>query len=194
MSTPYIPAILHESAQGTDRYRIEDKMLSDREILLVGTMDNDQVNTLITQLLHLARQDASAPITMYINSPGGMVSSGLALYDVMQAIPCPVHTVCMGSAASMAAVIFAAGDHRALLPHSHVMIHDPLTNGISGSALTIQSLSEDLMRTRETLAMLLAQHTGRPLEEIYAVTAKDTYFYAQAAIDYGLADEILASL
>lgn len=194
MSNIYTPSIIHETAQGLSRCPIEDHMLASRELLLYGTVDQESVDSLITQLLYLSRQDPDAPVTLYINSPGGQVSSGLALYDVMQAIPCPVDTVCMGLAASMAAVLFAVGRKRSLLPHSRVMIHDPLVMNVSGSALALQSCSEDLMRTRETIAKILAGASGKPLEEIYAATAKDTYFYAQQAVEFGLADEVITAL
>lgn len=194
MSNVYTPHIIHETAQGLSRCPIEDHMLASRELLLNGEVDQELVDSLITQLLYLARQDSSAPVTLYINSPGGLVTSGLALYDVMQAVSCPVDTVCMGLAASMAAVLFAAGRRRSLLPHSRVMIHDPLVMNVSGSALVLQSRSEDLMRTRETIAKILSEASGRPIEEIYAATAKDTYFYAQEAVDFGLADSVITAL
>ena len=132
---------------------------------------------------------------MYINSPGGEVSSGLALYDVMKAVKCPIRTVCVGTAASMAAVLFASGSERDMLPHARIMIHDPLIiGGAGGSALAMKRLSDDLLRTREIMCGILAEHTGRTLEEIYEKTASDSFFYADEAIKFGLADKVVESL
>ncbi len=185
------PCILKEGHRGTDRYTIEDEMFKRREIVCVDEIDSDQVNSLIAQILYLAHEDAQKEITVYINSPGGEVSSGLALYDVMKAVSCPIHTVCVGMAASMAAVLFAAGDRREMLPHARLMIHNPLLQGLSGSALQVQSLSNDLMRTREILCELLARHTGKTIDEIYEKTRTDSYFYADEAVDFGLADAVI---
>ena len=132
---------------------------------------------------------------MYINSPGGEVSSGLALYDVMKAIKCPIRTICTGIAASMGAVLFVSGDTRQMLQHARVMIHDPLiAGGVGGSALQLQELSKDLMKTRETVAKIIAEHTGKSLKEVYKKTATDSYFDTEEAIKFGLADGIIESL
>ena len=142
---------------------------------------------------YLERQDAEAEITMYISSPGGEVSSGLAVYDVMQSIQCPIRTVCMGTAASFGAFLFAAGNTREMLPHSKLMIHDPLIagNGITGSATLLSERVEGLMKTRELVAGLMSKHTGRTVDEIYEKTAKDTWFTAEEAIAFGLADNVI---
>ena len=170
-------------------------MLSHREIQCVGEINADSVYSLIMQLQHLYREDPEAEITMYINSPGGEVNSGLALYDIMQAIKAPIRTVCVGMAASMASILFTAGDRREILPHAAVMIHDPLIpGGVGGSALRIRSLSDDLMRTRTLIAEILAKHTGKSVEEIYEKTATDTFFYGEDAVAYGLADNVITSL
>lgn len=166
-------------------------MLQNRAIDCVGEITPETVNALILQLRYLQSEDEGKEITLYINSPGGEVSSGLALYDVMQAVKCPVRTVCVGTAASMAALIFAAGSQRDMLPHARLMIHDPLiSGGLGGSALHIDSVSRDLMRTREITAELLARHSGHTLEEVYEKTARDTYFDADEAVAWGLADRI----
>ncbi len=189
------PGILKETYQGVSAFRITDDMFQRREITCTGEIDADSVNSLISQILYLAHTDPEGEITMYINSPGGEVSSGLALYDVMQAVKCPVRTICVGMAASMAAVLFAAGRTREILPHARVMIHDPLiSGGAGGSALQLKSLSDDLMRTREILCDILAQHTGRTPEEIYDKTRTDTYFYAEEAVEFGLADRIIREI
>ena len=189
------PNIIRETSQGYSTYRIIDEMLSHREIQCVGEINADSVYSLIMQLQYLQRVDPKTEITMYINSPGGEVHSGLALYDVMQAISAPIHTVCVGMAASMAAVLFSAGDRREILPHAAVMIHDPLIQGgVGGSALKLRALSDDLMRTRALIAEILAKHTGHSLEEIYEKTANDTYFYGQDAVSYGLADNVITNI
>ncbi len=194
MSEFFTPRIIKESYQGVGTYAIADDLLSRREITCVDPINADTANSLITQILYLAHMDPEGEIRMYINCPGGEVTSGLALYDVMQAVPCPIHTICVGIAASMGAVLFAAGDERDILPHAAVMIHDPLTPGISGSALEIKSRSENLMRTRETICGILAKHTGRTKEEIFEKTCADTYFYSDEAVAFGLADRTVENI
>ena len=136
----------------------------------------------------------TAPVTLYINSPGGEVQSGLALYDVMQAVTCTIRTVCLGMAASMGALLFIAGDERGVLPHSRVMIHDPLIGGgIGGSALSVKARADDLMRIRDITGEVLSRHTGMPLDRVFELTAQDTYFEAEDAIEAGLADAVIAS-
>ena len=188
MSTPNI---VRETSSGYFSCTIQDEMLKSREIECVGEINPETVYELTRQLRFLQREDPAAEITMYINSPGGEVNSGLALYDAMQAVSCPIRTVCMGSAASMGAVIFAAGDMREIFPHGRVMIHDPLIRGgVGGSALQLQSVSKDLLKTREVLCTILAERTGRSQKEIYKKTAKDTWFDAQEAVKFGLADRV----
>ncbi len=189
------PRIIKETSSGTSFSEIRDEMFSDREILCVGEINSVTVNSLINQIRYLAKSDPEKEITMYINSPGGEVSSGLALYDVMKAVKCPIRTVCVGTAASMAAVLFASGSERDMLPHARIMIHDPLIiGGAGGSALAMKRLSDDLLRTREIMCGILAEHTGRTLEEIYEKTASDSFFYADEAIKFGLADKVVESL
>ena len=189
MSTPNI---VRETSSGYFSCTIQDEMLKSREIECVGEINPETVYELTRQLRFLQREDPAAEITMYINSPGGEVNSGLALYYAMQAVSCPIRTVCMGSAASMGAVIFAAGDMREIFPHGRVMIHDPLIRGgVGGSALQLQSVSKDLLKTREVLCTILAERTGRSQKEIYKKTAKDTWFDAQEAVKFGLADRVV---
>lgn len=189
------PYILEHTSEGIQTYSIQDLMLKHRELDCTGDLTPEAVGELMLQLRYLHREDPSAPITLYINSPGGEVSSGLALYDMMQLASCPIHTVCTGTAASMAAVLFLAGNQRAMLPHAQLMLHDPLLKqSLSGSALEVDRISQGLMKTRETLASIIAKHSGKSLEEVYAVTCKDTYFDAQEALDWGLTDSILQKL
>ena len=191
----YIPAIIRETSEGTARIPIADMMFQRREVWLTGEITSEVADAVISQILHLDAEDPDAEITMYIDSPGGSVTAGLSIYDVMQAVSADIHTVCVGTAASMAAVLFAAGDRREILRHGEVMIHDPLVSGgISGSALTVQDKSNRLMAKRKVLSGILAEHTGKSVKQIYKVTAKDTYFGAEEAVAFGLADSIVEKM
>ncbi len=196
MSTlSYSPQIMQETALGLERFDIKDEMLACRELELCGPVDADSVAELIRGMRHLQRVDPAAPVTLFINSPGGEVQSGLALYDVMKAVSCPVRTVCLGLAASMAALLFIAGDTRDILPHGRVMIHDPLVGGgIGGSALSVKARADDLMRIRDITAQVIAEHTGMELERVFELTARDTYFEAEQAVRAHLADKVIHEL
>ena len=172
MSTSvYPPQIIEETNLGIQRFDIRDAMLASRELELSGPVDSESVAVIIRGILYLQKVDAAAPITLFINSPGGEVSSGLALYDVMQAASCPIRTVCLGLAASMAALLFIAGDTRDMLPHSRVMVHDPLiSGGVGGSALSVKARADDLMRIRDITAQVIAQHSGMDLEQVFEIT------------------------
>lgn len=186
------PSILEETRSSLSKYTIADDMMRDRKISLLGEVNNESVNSLIMQLLYLEKIAPGEEITFYINSGGGEVGNGLALYDVMQHISSPVHTVCVGMAASMAAVLFAAGDHREMFSHSKVMIHDPAISGLSRTnALELQVVSQDLLDTRKSLAEILAKHTGQTVESILEKTTTDCFFDAESAIEFGLADSII---
>lgn len=182
------PHILGENAQGITEYRIIDRMFANREVLLYGEVDRDQVASLTVQLMCLAKEDPSAPITMYVNSPGGSCAEGMALFDVMKAIPCPVHTVCTGLAASMAALIFAVGDHRKMLPHSKVMVHEPFTPQASGNMFDMENYASNLKQLREEYCRIMAERCGKTLEEVYEAIHKETYFTMDEAIAFGLCD------
>ena len=191
----YIPTIIRETSEGTARIPIADMMFQRREVWLTGEITSEVADAVISQILHLDAEDPDAEITMYIDSPGGSVTAGLSIYDVMQAVSADIHTVCVGTAASMAAVLFAAGDRREILRHGEVMIHDPLVSGgISGSALTVQDKSDRLMAKRKVLSGILAEHTGKSVKQIYKVTAKDTYFGAEEAVAFGLADAVIEKM
>ncbi len=196
MSTfSYSPQILHETSLGLERYDIRDEMLACRELELCGPVDAESVANIVRGVRHLQKADPEEPITLFINSPGGEVQSGLALYDVMSAVSCPVRTVCLGLAASMAALLFIAGDTRDMLPHSRVMIHDPLIGGgVGGSALSVKARADDLMRIRDITAQVIAEHTGMSLERVFELTATDTYFEAEEAVAAHLADRVIHSL
>ena len=191
----YQPQIIRETAEGLNRLDIRDEMLDQRVLELMTSVDAESCAVVIRGLLHLQRQDSTTPITLYINSPGGEVQSGLALYDVMQAVSCPIRTVCLGMAASMGALLFIAGDEREILPHSRVMIHDPLIGaGASGSALSVKARADDLMRIRDITAGVIARHSGMSIERVFELTASDTYFEAEEAVEAGLADRVITRL
>lgn len=191
----YSPLVMQETCEGLRLYDIRDEMLASRELELTGPVDAESASSVIRSMLHLQKQSPEEPITLFINSPGGEVQSGLALYDVMQAIRCPVRTVCLGMAASMAALLFISGSTREMLPHSRVMIHDPLIGGgIGGSALSVKARADDLMHIRDITAQVIAQHTHMSIEEVFELTAKDTYFEAEEAVAAGLADRIITAL
>lgn len=191
----YQPQIIRETAEGLNRLDIRDEMLDQRVLELMTSVDAESCAVVIRGLLHLQRQDSTTPITLYINSPGGEAQSGLALYDVMQAVSCPIRTVCLGMAASMGALLFIAGDEREILPHSRVMIHDPFIGaGAGGSALSVKARADDLMRIRDITAGVIARHSGMSIERVFELTASDTYFEAEEAVEAGLADRVITRL
>lgn len=186
--------ILKETVRGTDCIKIEDKLLSRREIFLTEEVNAETSNELIKQLMYLERQDSGKEINLYINSPGGEVISGLAVYDLISLMKSPVRTVCTGTAASMAAILFLAGEKREMLPHTRLMIHDPSFSGSSIGGKKSHELRHELEKldeVREALAKIIAEKTGRPLEEIYDVTSDDTFYSAEEAIAFGLATGIM---
>lgn len=186
------PNIIRETCEGTACILIRDELFRRREIYCTGEIDAETANSIIVQMHFLALEAPEEEITLYINSPGGEISSGLAIYDTMQAVPCPVHTVCIGMAASMAAVLFTAGSKREIFPHARIMIHDPLiSGGVGGSALKIDQTARNIMRLRKVQAKILAKHTGHTVQEVYAKTANDSYFDAGEAVSWGLADSII---
>lgn len=186
--------ILKETVRGTDCIKIEDELLSRREIFLTEEVNAETSNELIKQLMYLERQDSGKEITLYINSPGGEVISGLAVYDLISLMKSPVRTVCTGTAASMGAILFLAGKKREMLPHTRLMIHDPSFSGSSIGGKKSHELRHELEKldeVREALAKIVAEKTGRPLEEIYDVTSDDTFYSAEEAIAFGLATGIM---
>jgi len=188
------PSILRETSRGYETISILNDMFSHRQINCVTEINAESVNSMIMQLLHLEQENPNGEITIFINSPGGSVSDGLALYDVMKAISCPIRTVCMGTAASMGAILFVAGDKRQMLEHSKVMIHDPLVRTAGGSALSLKAISDNLMVVRDTTAHILAEHSGRSVEDILEKTSKDTYMSAKECLEFGFCDEIISKL
>lgn len=186
----YKPDIIKETAHGIDTVRIEDELLKTREIFLTDAVDADSMNDIIKQLMYLNRTSPTKEITLYINSPGGEVSSGLAVYDYMKMMEAPIRTVCIGTAASMAAVLFLAGDRREMLPHSQLMIHDPAIGGSSAANMNPAQMEERLKmlkKVQKILCDVIAEATGQPLKNVQNKTKCDSYFDAEEAIAFGLA-------
>lgn len=185
-----IPMLVRETSNGLTVHSILDEMFRRREVEYVGEVNAESAYGVCRQLMQLAHEDPDKEITMYINSPGGEVVSGLALVDVMEAIPCPIRTVCMGMAYSMGSIIFAAGNQRDIMPHGEVMIHDPRLYNVGGPTAAIEETSRRMVKTRETINGLLARYTGKSIKEINRKTLKDSYFDAQEAVEFGLADRV----
>ncbi len=188
------PTIIERTGRGERHYDVWSRLLEDR-IVYLGTPINDTVaNMLIGQLLVLAKSDRTRDVHLYINSPGGSITSGLAVYDTMQYISCPVETVCIGSAASMAAILLSAGatGKRYALPNARIMIHQPW-GGAQGTAADIEIQAEEILAARDLLNRILAQHTGRPIEQIEKDTDRDKYLSADESKEYGLIDEVIES-
>ena len=188
--------ILFETVRGIQPIKIEDKLLKNREIFLVDAISAETSNELIKQLMLLESEDDTKEITLYINSPGGDVISGLAVYDYLTLMKSPIRTVCIGSAASMGAILFLAGEKRQMLPHSEIMIHDPSYRHADMGGQKpheIQHRLDSLNETREMLAQIISDRTGKTLDEVYKVTAEDSYYKAKAAIEFGLATEIITN-
>ncbi|MEZ6009395.1 MAG: ATP-dependent Clp protease proteolytic subunit [Planctomycetota bacterium] len=188
------PVIIERTGRGERHYDVWSRLLEDR-IVYLGTPINDTVaNLLIGQLLVLEKSDRQRDVHLYINSPGGSISAGLAVYDTMQYISCPVETVCIGSAASMAAILLAAGTpgKRFALPNARVMIHQPW-GGAQGTAADIEIQAEEILHARKVLNDILSRHTGRPVEDVERDTDRDKFLSAEEARSYGLVDEVVES-
>ena len=187
-----VPMVVEQSARGERAYDIYSRLLKDRVIFVVGPIEDHMANLIVAQLLFLESENPDKDINLYINSPGGVVSSGLAVYDTMQFIRCDVSTMCIGQAASMGAVLLAAGakGKRYCLPHSRVMIHQPL-GGFQGQASDIEIHTREILKIREQLNEILASHTGQKLEKIAEDTERDFFMGPQEALDYGLVDRVL---
>lgn len=185
--------IIRESVKGTVLIPVEDVLLNSSNIFLTDEVTAETTNQLLKQLMYLEHSESTDEITFFINSPGGDVVSGLAIYDYINIMKKPVNTVCTGTAASMGAILFLAGQKRSMLPHTRLMIHDPSFSGgnfAGKKSHEIQRNLDKLNESRETLAKIIAGKTGKSLDEIYAVTADDTYYNAEEAISFGLATEI----
>ncbi len=189
-----VPTVIEQTNRGERAYDIFSRLLNDRIIVLSDEVNDATASLVVAQLLFLEGQDAEKDISLYINSPGGSVSAGMAIYDTMQYIKCDVSTICMGMAASMGAFLLSAGakGKRYSLPNSMIMIHQPL-GGAQGQATEIEIVAKQILRTKENLNRILAENTGRSIEEIYRDTERDNYMTAQEALDYGLIDKVIVN-
>ena len=189
-----IPMVIEQSGRGERAYDIYSRLLKERVVFLVGPVNEVTANLIVAQLLFLESENPDKDIFFYINSPGGSVSAGLAIYDTMQFIKPDVSTLCIGQAASMGALLLAAGDHskRFALPNSRVMIHQPM-GGFSGQASDVEIHAKEILYLRQRLNEILAKHTRQPMEVIQKDTDRDFFMGAEDAVKYGLVDKVLVS-
>jgi ATP-dependent Clp protease protease subunit len=189
-----VPMVVEQTARGERGYDIYSRLLKDRIIFLGTPIDDYVANLVVAQMLFLASEDPEKDIFLYINSPGGSVSAGLGIYDTMQFVKCPVSTICIGQAASMAAMLLAAGakGKRRALPNARIMIHQP-SGGAQGQSTDIQIQAKEILRIRERMDQLMAKHTGQPVERITADTERDNFMGPQEAKEYGLIDNIIST-
>ena len=189
-----VPCVIEQTSRGERSYDIYSRLLKERIIFLGEEVNDVSASVIVAQLLFLEADDPDKDIQLYINSPGGSVTAGMAIYDTMQYIKCDVSTVCIGMAASMGAFLLSGGakGKRFALPNAEIMIHQPL-GGAQGQATEIQIAAEHILRTRKTLNSILAANTGKPLEVIQADTERDNFMSAAEAKEYGLIDEVIAS-
>lgn len=187
-----IPYVVEQTSRGERSYDIYSRLLNDRIIMLPDQVDNNTASLIIAQLLYLEGQDPEKDISFYINSPGGSVSAGMAIYDTMQYIKCDVSTICIGMAASMGAFLLSSGakGKRFALPNAEVMIHQPL-GGMQGQASDIKIHADHILRIREKLNGILAEQTGKPIETIRQDTERDNFMTAAQAMEYGLIDKVI---
>ena len=188
-----VPMVVEQTSRGERAYDIYSRLLKDRIVFIGSPIDDDVANLVIAQLLFLEAEDPDKDINLYINSPGGVVTAGMAIYDTMQFIKPEVAAVCLGQAASMAAVLLAGGAHgkRTALPNARILIHQPM-GGTRGQATDIKIQAEEILRMREHLNGILSKHTGQPLERIAADTERDYYMSAEQAKVYGIIDQVVA--
>ena len=189
-----VPYVVEQTNRGERQYDIFSRLLNDRIIVLSDEVNDATASLVVAQLLYLESQDAEKDIHFYINSPGGSVTAGMAIYDTMQYIKCDVSTICMGMAASMGAFLLSSGakGKRFALPNSEIMIHQP-SGGARGQATEIQIVAEHILRTKAKLNKILAENTGKPVETIAQDTERDNFMSAQEALDYGLIDKVITN-
>ena len=187
-----VPTVIEQSSRGERAYDIYSRLLKDRIIMLSGPIEDEMANSIVAQLLFLDAQDSTKDIYLYINSPGGVVTSGMAIYDTMNFIKADVQTIVIGMAASMASVLVSSGakGKRFGLPHSQVLIHQP-SGGAQGQQTEIEIAATEILKTRKMLNGILAKNSGQPIEKIQADTERDHYLTAQEAVDYGLVDGVM---
>ena len=188
-----IPTVIEKTQYGERAYDIYSRLLKERIVFLGGPIVDPVANSVIAQLLFLASKDPKKDIQLYINSPGGILTSALAIYDTMQYIKCSVSTVCIGSAASGAAVLLAAGTKgkRYSLPNAQILLHQVAVSGVSGEAIEVEIAAKQIIRLKEKINKILTEHTGQPLEKIEKDTDRDFYLSSEEAKEYGLIDEVI---
>ena len=188
-----IPMVVEQTGRGERSYDIYSRLLKDRIIFLGGGIDDHVANLVIAQMLFLESEDSEKDIHLYINSPGGIVTAGLAIYDTMQYLKAPVSTICVGQAASMGALLLSAGTSgkRYALPHARIMIHQPL-GGFQGQATDISIHAQEILRLKETLNSILAEHTGQQISQLSSDTERDFFMGSEAAKEYGIIDDIVS--
>lgn len=188
-----IPTVIEKTHYGERAYDIYSRLLKDRIVFLGGPITDAVANTVIAQLLFLESQNQDKDIKLYINSPGGVVTAGLAIYDTIQYVKAPVSTICVGMSASMAAVLLSSGrkGKRFILPHSEVLLHQVMITGVGGQAVEVEITARHIMKIRERINKILAHHTGRNLETIEKDTDRDFYLDAEESVKYGIVDEVI---
>ena len=191
---PLIPVVIEQTSKGERSYDIFSRLLKDRIIVLEGPIEEHAASIIVAQLLFAESQAPERDITIYINSPGGLVTAGMAIYDTMQYIKCDIQTIVMGQACSMGSLLASAGTKgkRLILPHARHMIHQPL-GGASGQATDVQIQANELLRWKEELTLIYQKHTGQPLEKLKADMERDNFMTAEQAVAYGLADRVVTS-
>ena len=189
---PIIPTVIEQTHRGERGWDIYSRLLKDRIIFLGTAIDDDVANLIIAQLLYLESEDPEKDIMLYVNSPGGVVTSGLAIYDTMQHVKCDVNTICIGQAASMAAILLACGQKgtRFALPNSRVMLHQPL-GGFSGQASDIDIQAREILKIREKLNQIIAKHTGQDVDKVQHDTDRDYFMSAEESQEYGVVDQVM---
>jgi len=192
MKSYMVPYVVEQTGKGERTYDIYSRLLLDRIVFISGEVNDEMANAVCAQLLFLQSQDAKKPISVYVNSPGGSVTAGLAIYDTMQFVKCPIATYCIGQAASMGAVLLTAGEkgRRFSLPNARIMIHQPW-GGAEGKASDIEITAREILRLKERLNEILAKHSGRKMEEVVRDTDRDHFMSAEEAKEWGLIDEVL---
>jgi len=187
-----VPIVIEKDGRGERAYDIYSRLLKERIVFLGTSIDDNMANTIIAQLLFLESEDPAKDIYLYVNTPGGLITSGLAIYDTMQYVKPPIVTMCIGQAASMGAVLLAGGTKgkRYALPHSRILIHQPL-GGAQGQATDIDIQAKEILRMREEINRILKKHTGQPIEKIAMDTERDFYMTAEQAMEYGIIDQIV---
>ncbi len=188
----YVPYVIERTGQGERSYDIYSRLLKDRIILLCGEINDSLANSVVAQLLFLAAENEDEEIKLYINSPGGSITAGMAIYDTMNLIKPQVSTICIGMAASMAAFLLSSGakGKRYALPNSEIMIHQPL-GGASGQATEIQIAAKHILRVKDRMNKIMAENTNNPIEKIALDTERDNYMFSEEALEYGIIDQIL---